>query len=102
MAFLGYPREHTVARETWRQQRTQPNPPKDTYPRTRARSPNRKTRSETRPSRVVLRAQAACDFRYSASNASPFFHTCKVMAAILRASVSRAISARIPFFRRFS
>ena len=26
MAFLGYPREHTVPRETWRQRRTQPNP----------------------------------------------------------------------------
>jgi len=102
MALLGYPREHTVARETWRQRRTQPNPPKDTYPRTRARSPHRKTRSDIRPSPAVLRAQAACDFIYSASNASPFFHTCKVIAAILRASVSRAISGRIPFCRRFS
>jgi hypothetical protein len=26
MAFLGYPREHMVPRETWRQRRTQPNP----------------------------------------------------------------------------
>ena len=26
MALLGYPREHTVPRETWRQWRTQPNP----------------------------------------------------------------------------
>ena len=26
MAFLGYPREHTVPRETWRRWRTQPNP----------------------------------------------------------------------------
>jgi hypothetical protein len=26
MAWLGYPREHTVPRETWRQRRTQPNP----------------------------------------------------------------------------
>ena len=91
-----------VARETWRQWRTQPNPPKDTYPRTRARSPSRKTQSETRPFPAEPRAQAACGFTYSASNASPFFHTCKVMAAILRAKVSRAISARIPFFRRFS
>src|SRR5271165_4693985 len=28
MALLGYPREHTVPRETWRQRRTQPNPAK--------------------------------------------------------------------------
>ncbi len=27
MAWLGCPREHTVALETWRQRRTQPNPP---------------------------------------------------------------------------
>src|SRR5271166_3524779 len=26
IAWLGYPREHTVPRETWRQRRTQPNP----------------------------------------------------------------------------
>ena len=26
MALLGYPREHMVPRETWRQRRTQPNP----------------------------------------------------------------------------
>src|SRR5664279_685109 len=26
MALLGYPREHTVPRETWRPWRTQPNP----------------------------------------------------------------------------
>src|SRR5215472_17633785 len=36
-------------------------------------------------------AQAACDFSFSASKFSPFFHRVSVMAAILRASVSRAI-----------
>jgi hypothetical protein len=41
--------------------------------------------------------QAACGFRYSASKRTPFFQTSKVMAAILRASVRRAISGRIPF-----
>ena len=40
--------------------------------------------------------QAACDFRYWASKRTPFFQTCKVIAAILRASVRRAISGRIP------
>src|ERR1700731_5123724 len=34
-------------------------------------------------------AQAACDFSFSASKFSPFFHKVSVMAAILRASVSR-------------
>jgi len=40
--------------------------------------------------------QAACDFRYWASKRTPFFQTCKVIAAILRASVRRAISGLIP------
>ena len=41
-------------------------------------------------------AQAACDFSFSASKFSPFFHSVSVMAAILRASVSRAIVGFIP------
>ena len=40
--------------------------------------------------------QAACGFRYWASKRTPFFQTCKVIAAILRASVRRAMSGRIP------
>ena len=40
--------------------------------------------------------QAACGFRCSASKRTPFFQTCKVIAAILRASVRRAISGRMP------
>ena len=40
--------------------------------------------------------QAACDFRYWASKRTSFFQTCKVIAAILRASVRRAISGRMP------
>ena len=40
--------------------------------------------------------QAACDFRYWASKLTPFFQMCKVIAAILRASVRRAISGRMP------
>ena len=101
MALLGYPREHMVPRETWRPWRTQPNPA-----RILTLEPELAARTEKHGMKLafpaVLRAQAACDFRYSASNGSPFFHTCNVMAAILRARVSRAISARIPFFRRFS
>jgi hypothetical protein len=45
-------------------------------------------------------AQAACCFRYSASKRTPFFQTNKVMAAILRAKVRRAIVGFIPLYTR--
>jgi hypothetical protein len=41
-------------------------------------------------------AQAACDFSLSASKFSPFFQSVSVMAAILRASVRRAIVGLMP------
>ena len=41
-------------------------------------------------------AQAACDFSLSASKFSPFFHRVNVMAAILRASVSRTRVGLMP------
>jgi hypothetical protein len=41
-------------------------------------------------------AQAACDFSFSASKFSPFFQSVSVMAAILRASVRRAMVGFIP------
>jgi hypothetical protein len=41
-------------------------------------------------------AQAACVFSLSASKFSPFFHRVSVMAAILRASVRRAMVGLIP------
>ena len=41
-------------------------------------------------------AQAACDFSFSASKLSPFFHRVSVMAAILRASVRRAMVGLMP------
>ncbi len=41
-------------------------------------------------------AQAACGFTCSALNVSPSFQILSVMAAILRASVTRAISGRMP------
>ena len=44
--------------------------------------------------------QAVCGFRCWASNETPFFQTIKVIAAILRASVSRAISGLIPLATR--
>ena len=42
-------------------------------------------------------AQAACDFSFSTSKFSPFFQRVSVIAAILRASVSRAIVGLMPF-----
>jgi hypothetical protein len=41
-------------------------------------------------------AQAACDFSFSASKSSPLFQRVSVMAAILRASVRRAIVGFMP------
>src|SRR5258708_27727862 len=46
--------------------------------------------------------QAACCFRCSASKRTPFFQTIKVMAAILRARVRRAIGGFIPLAIRAS
>ena len=40
--------------------------------------------------------QAVCGFRYLASKLTPLFQTIRVIAAILRARVSRAISGFIP------
>jgi hypothetical protein len=103
IALLGYPREHMVPRETWPALAgTQPNPARILTLEPERSEPNRLSRKGLRPGLSDLRAQAACDFRYSASNGSPFFQTCKVMAAILRAKVSRASSGFIPFPRRFS
>ena len=45
---------------------------------------------------VLCDAQAACVFSCSASKRSSFFQSVKVMAAILRASVRRAISGFMP------
>ena len=45
---------------------------------------------------VLFNAQAACVFSFSASKRSPFFQSVKVMAAILRAKVRRAISGSMP------
>ena len=45
---------------------------------------------------VLFDAQAVCVFSCSASKRSSFFQSVKVMAAILRASVRRAISGFIP------
>src|SRR5712691_8007587 len=49
---------------------------------------------------VLFDAQAACVFSCSTSKRSSFFQSVNVMAAILRASVRRAISGFIPLASR--
>jgi hypothetical protein len=71
-----------------------------THPRTRA-SPeptdHHQNKDHQRWNGLVTRdAQAACDFSLSASKCSPFFHSVSVIAAILRASVRRAIVGLMP------
>jgi hypothetical protein len=51
---------------------------------------------ESRHGRSSTDAQAACCFRNVASKRTPFFQTSNVIAAILRARVSRAIDGFIP------
>ena len=46
--------------------------------------------------RIARDTQAVCGFKYGASKWTPFFQTVNVIAAILRASVRRAISGLIP------
>ena len=88
MAWLGCPREHTVALETLRL-----NPPWIL-----TLEPERSACGESGVNRssAARSAQAACGFSSSASNVSPFFQIFSVMAAILRASVSRAIAGCMP------
>ena len=91
MALLGCPRGHMVARETYRLTRR----------RILTLEPERSVTDgqhdwESRAP-MAWRAQAACGFSRSASKASPFFQTLSVIAAILRAKVSRAIAGCRPF-----
>ena len=70
----------------------------DTLPRPERRKNRLASHRVSKPGAclVPVDAQAACDFRCSASKCSPFFQSVNVMAAILRASVRRAISGFIP------
>ena len=71
-----------------------------TRPRTRASQEptgHHRRRSAATEGLFTGDAQAACDFSFSASKPSPFFHSVSVMAAILRASVSRAMVGFMPF-----
>src|SRR5882724_995377 len=69
----------------------------DTHPRTRApEEPNNHDQKWIREWKGSQPdAQAACCFRCSASKRTPFFQTSKVIAAILRAKVRRAIDSDV-------
>ena len=84
--------------------RFRPNNLVDTHPRTRAL---RKLRLDPRlwndlrdDSSALLSAHAACRFNYYGSKRPPFFQMVKTMAAILRATVRRAIVGLIPVASR--
>src|SRR6266576_3710037 len=71
----------------------------DAHPRTRASqepTDHHQKRSPEMEGLFTGDAQAACDFSFSASKFSPFFHSVSVIAAILRASVRRAIVGLMP------
>src|ERR1022692_3865737 len=70
-----------------------------THPRTRASQEpigHHQQRSPETEGLFTRDAQAACDFSFSASKFSPFFHRVSVIAAILRASVRRAMVGFMP------
>ncbi len=98
MALLGCPREHMVARET-----DPPIPPRIlTLEPVRAALQPSNVRVTASGLRGRARAYAACSIRCSAANVSPFFHRIRAIAAILRASVSRAMAGSIPLATRIS
>jgi hypothetical protein len=81
---------------------TGPNSLTDTHPRTeRLQNPtDHPPRESPEMERPFSRdAQAVCRFNCWASKSTPFFHMVKVMVAIFRAKVRRAIVGRIPFAR---
>jgi hypothetical protein len=98
MPFLGCPRGHTIDSETrLHKAHPAPNDFLDTRPRTRAlRESDRPAAGNPGRYGVLAGAQAACRFSCSGSKRCPFFQMVKTMAAILRATVRRAMVGRIP------
>jgi hypothetical protein len=98
IAFFGCPRRHRVFVETRCPRHAGLTEWLDTSPRTeRLKNPTATPSVILGWSRLSARdAQAACCFRCPASKRSPFFQTAKVIAAILRASVRRAIEGCMP------
>src|SRR5213593_4246293 len=71
----------------------------DAHPRTRASQEptDHHQKKITGDGRALHRRRSSgCDFSFSASKFSPFFHRVSVMAAILRASVRRTIVGLMP------
>jgi hypothetical protein len=102
MAFSGCPRGPRVVCETGCPRHAAPNFTVETHSRTRAsqepdRPPPGKIPGNGADSRNT---QAVCGIRCWASNETPFFQTINAIAAILRASVRRAISGLIPLATR--
>jgi len=96
--FFGLSERARVGCETRCPRRTVPNLPAETRSRTRV---SRRTDSHRRENPHDGADQSETlkllvDSRYWASKRTSFFQTCKVIAAIFRASVRRAISGRMP------
>jgi hypothetical protein len=100
MAISGGARGTRVACETVCPKHAAPNLPAETRPRTRVFQEPANHRQDEFPGmeRIARNTQAVCGFKYLASKRTPFFQMVKVIAAILRASVRRAISGLIPLF----
>ena len=60
------------------------------------RANHRQDEFQGKERRFARDTQAVCGFRYLASKRTPFFQTTRMIAAILRARVRRAISGFIP------
>src|ERR1700688_4360797 len=95
IAFSGCPRGHRVSRQTQCRSTGLTGFWILTLEPERLKNQPAIARNESRDG-LSPDAQAACCFRCSASKLTPFFQTIKVMAAILRARVSRAIVGFIP------
>src|SRR5208282_599478 len=77
--------------------------PSDTHPRTEhLQNPTDHHRRESQRRKAFFTgdAQAACRCNCWGSKPTPFFHIVKVIAAIFRATVRRAMVGRIPFSTR--
>ena len=81
---------------------SRPNFPMDTRPRTERLKKNPTGHRQGRIAKgwsglLVRNAQAACGFSCLASKCAPFFQMVRVIAAIFRAKVRRAIAGSMPF-----
>src|SRR5215213_10654907 len=93
-AFFGHPGRHSVAAEAG--SRRGLHSPKILAPNLHRTDSVLTASSLSALATRQQPAHAACPISLPASNASPLFHTAKVMAAILRATVTRASSGRSP------